>query len=309
MSLDRLATDYVEGVLLPQLHAIGLNEHQRAIIARDVHSRLNSLLARWDDAPFRRTILSIGAEEGSFYEPHDASLDVRALVVVAVRNSLIEDIATQWPVTAALRENHRKIEDAELIAITKAAIEHFRKLDESPTEGLPQVEAREDPFGGLPARYTGAWNALSRLANASSNKVIYEPVDVPVPNLPAPSAPGGPVEDVDVYASGIDAGFDATLLDRLSQIKQGPLPCFFTDCFKGVTRNPEKLFRVIEFVLACQTAFITHNYLLFPTCALRREHFLRPFHGKNGQLEKFSQTAGLTEPHRKALAFVRASIG
>src|SRR5437870_145522 len=94
---------YTRSVLAPQLRSLGLTKKQRAIIVADITMRLESLLSHWHDLGFRRTILLLGTEEGACWEPASANLDVRALVVVAVRNSLIEDIHASHAYTEALR--------------------------------------------------------------------------------------------------------------------------------------------------------------------------------------------------------------
>ena len=60
---------YTQSVLLPQLRSLALSKRQRAIVLEDVSRRLESLLFHWSDLAFRRTILILGTEEASFWEP------------------------------------------------------------------------------------------------------------------------------------------------------------------------------------------------------------------------------------------------
>ena len=87
---------YTQSLLLPQLRSLALSKRQREIVVEDVSRRLESLLSHWSDLAFRRTILILGTEEASFWEPYTASLEIRSLVVVAVRNSLI-DVSDKSP--------------------------------------------------------------------------------------------------------------------------------------------------------------------------------------------------------------------
>jgi hypothetical protein len=80
---------YVRSLLLPQLRSLGLSKRQWEIVIEDVAQRLESLLSHWSDVHFRRAILVLGTEEASFRRPHSASIDIRSLVVVAVRNRAI----------------------------------------------------------------------------------------------------------------------------------------------------------------------------------------------------------------------------
>ena len=71
---------YTQSVLLPQLRSLGLSKRQREIVVEDVLRRLESLLFHWSDQAFRRTILTLGTEEATFWEPQTANLEIRSLV-------------------------------------------------------------------------------------------------------------------------------------------------------------------------------------------------------------------------------------
>ena len=86
---------YVTSILRPQPQTAGLNSRQQSIVVSDARHRLNSLLTHWHDSPFRRTALLLGVEEASFYEPATVDLDIRSMVVVGVRNSLVEDLGAR----------------------------------------------------------------------------------------------------------------------------------------------------------------------------------------------------------------------
>src|SRR3954454_24620278 len=116
---------YTQSVLVPQLQALGLNRRQQEIVAADVAQRLEFLLSHWSDVPFRRTILVLGAEEGSFWEPRSASLDVRSLVVVAVRNSLVTDLNVAQAYTRELRSRKELLPHERMPWITREAVNYF----------------------------------------------------------------------------------------------------------------------------------------------------------------------------------------
>src|ERR1700730_2726779 len=81
----RVIQGYTQSILIPQLRSIGLTKRQRKIVVEDVTLRLESLLPHWNDMPFRCTVLAIGTEEASYWEPRNANIEIRSLVVVAVR--------------------------------------------------------------------------------------------------------------------------------------------------------------------------------------------------------------------------------
>src|SRR4051794_12836097 len=96
-----LIQGYTQSVLIPQLRSLGLSKRQWDIVADDVKQRLESILSHWGDRPFRRTILLLGTEEAVFWEPRTADIEIRSLVVVCVRNSLITDLNAQHAYTKA----------------------------------------------------------------------------------------------------------------------------------------------------------------------------------------------------------------
>ena len=117
---------YVTSILRPQPQTAGLNSRQQSIVVSDARHRLNSLLTHWHDSPFRRTALLLGVEEASFYEPATVDLDIRSMVVVGVRNSLVEDLADDRPATPALTIRRPAITDSGMKSLTIAAINHLR---------------------------------------------------------------------------------------------------------------------------------------------------------------------------------------
>ena len=116
---------YIQFVLLPQLRSLALTKRQRAIVVEDVSRRLESLLFHWSDLEFRRTILILGTEEASFWEPQTASLEIRSLVVVAIRNSLIEDLGAFHPYTKVLESRKKQLRDEQMPSITSEATSYF----------------------------------------------------------------------------------------------------------------------------------------------------------------------------------------
>jgi hypothetical protein len=171
---------YTQSVLAAQLESLGLTQHQREIVVNDVTERLESLLSHWSDVPFRRTVLAIGTEEASFWEPRSASIEIRSLVVVAVRNSLITDLNASRAYTRALRSEKELLPDRQMPWITGEAINYFEATDLDGVHPQPQ----RDMFGSLPRRFPNAWQVLSLLGNSSDQEIacnlpmtVAEPVD------------------------------------------------------------------------------------------------------------------------------------
>ena len=293
----RLVQGYTNSILVPQLASLGLTKRQRKIVAEDVTQRLESLLSHWSDVPFRRTVLVIGTEEASFWEPGSASLDIRSLVVVAVRNSLVTDLNATRAYTKALRSPTEFLPDEKMPWITGEAINYFQAANLDTV----QIQAKRDVFGSLPRRFPNAWHVLSLLGNSSEREIEY--------NLPITRA-----EPVDFSACragdrdfmDIEAGFDPSLNDYLAdvlrKIERKELGLFFSLSFKWITRNPEKLLSIIDHILRFGGTVVTPNYLLSPVYLARRHPLLRPAHFSSEIEAQIANPVGLSERHREALA-------
>src|SRR5437773_2990259 len=148
---------YAQTLLVPQLRSLGLSKRQWGIIVDDVTQRLESLLSHWNDEPFRRTILVLGTEEASFWEPRTANLETRSLVVVTVRNSLIEDLGASHPYIKVLQSRREWLPDERMPWITGEAVKYF----ETANLGAVRARPKRDVFGDLPRRFPNAWHVLS----------------------------------------------------------------------------------------------------------------------------------------------------
>ena len=254
-------------------------------------------MSHWDDEAFRRTILVLAAEEASFWEPRSASLETRSLVLLGVRNSLVEDLGTPRPSVAALKSGRELLPDDRMPWITSEAVKYF---DSANPHNL-RAQPGRDLFGDLPCRFPNAWHVLSLLGNSPGGEIACtfpmmepEPVDSAVARRH--------VERHTVVCSGIDPRLDDHLVQVLGQIKAGDLDLFFSPSFKTITRNPEKLLYIIDSVLRYGGTVLTSNYLLSPTYLARRDPLLRPIH-YNSELEaQLKNPTGLYDRHRDLLA-------
>jgi hypothetical protein len=290
-----------------------LSERQQITVAEDVRQRLDSLLRHWHDKAFRRTVLTPGIEEASFYDPFAAALDVRALVVVAVRNSLIEDLAASRPASVTLKLAGPVLTDSEMPSITGAAIRFFQTIDLNNLESVPQNEIASDIFDSLSAKYPHAWNVLSHLGNSSHVEAEFEQVHAPALELSTAQPSGDETSSsarsvVSSVSSGIDPGFDSGLLNYLDSVRKREVPFFFSDSFKGITRNLNKLYWILDYVLGHGAAVVTHNYYLSPTYLSQRRRLLRHFNFQYEMEQKLSNQTGLKKRHQKAIQFVKVNL-
>lgn len=116
---------YLCSVLQPQLQVMGLNKKQQDLVCGDIHVRLSSLLGNWDDTVFRKTALLLGTEDAIFYQPANVDLEIRALVVVGIRNSMLEDFSADRPFMKEFVSVARCLPDSFVPMITSQAVAFF----------------------------------------------------------------------------------------------------------------------------------------------------------------------------------------
>jgi hypothetical protein len=299
--------EYLGAHLDRRLRALGLRQEERALVLGDVGIRLVSVLGRWRDQEARRTVLLPGREESSFYEPASADPDIRALVVVAVRNSLLEDFAAD-----AGRAAVPFIGDQDIPDITKDAIRFFATVDlDAPVQAY-EGEGESDLFAEIGREFPAAWTALSRLALPDAHEVIYAPTRSAPPGLGVEvgAEPDIPIDGERLAApvlSGMAAEIDAQLVQMLALVRDG-LPFAVFGSFKHCTRNPMKLCRVLEFILGHGGAFVTPNYFISDGYVSRRRALLRPAHFAQDVLGQLRSLSGISRRHKEALRLATSSL-
>ncbi len=199
---------YLDTILFPQLEHLRVHSFPGAIeaVVTDIRRRLQSVLSHWQDMPTRNTLLLLGREEGAFYEPQSASLEIRAFVVVTVRNSLLEDLGIPGAslIPADVPDAEKPMQEADVQPITEAAIRYWQTVDLQGLHVLPPA-AEDDPFGHLRKDAPRAWYVLSSLANARGRTVSFAPCQAPRPSLPKATVEHDP-EERSVVLSGITPG-------------------------------------------------------------------------------------------------------
>src|SRR5205809_490685 len=127
-----LVQGYTQTFLSPQLRSLGLSKRQREIVVEDVTQRLESLLFHWNDLPFRRTILVLGTEEASFWEPRTTD----------VFGSLPRRFPNAWHVLALLGNS---TESEVRCDLPMAAAEPMELFPRGAAEPHTEIESGIDP--------------------------------------------------------------------------------------------------------------------------------------------------------------------
>lgn len=293
--------EYLERILIPRLSSYGLRAEHYLQVVQDIQTRLAAVIARWNDVEFRKTVLFLGLEEAFFYSPPTVDLDTRSLVVVAIRNSLLEALHSSRP-TPNVNLPIRVISDLQIRDITTEAARFFSQVDlarvttEAPADDV-------DPFRHLPQRYPTAWKAISELS-----KHVWSAFEPVVSSCPPVDSSGlmlqVPPDDHAVILSGIDPTIDPRLAQNLREVTQQPSRPFFVDSFKMLTRHVDKLMYVLEVLLCSKATFVSYNYYITNGYVARRKELLRPAHTPADMAAKMRHMVGLRPSHRKALLAV-----
>ncbi len=291
---------YCGSILNARLRGYGVNKDKRRAVCDDVEARLRALLSCWHDEQFRRTVLLLGREEAQFWNPSTAPLDVRALVVLCVRNSAIEELAS----TVGSRHQAQVIPDEDMPLLTGEAIEYFSKVDLN--TAATTAGTQPNLFRTLPQRFPNAWKALAALAASSQASSTYDAAVLPAEGLPAGAAQFRKLARNQVVASAIDASLDPQLANALNEIRVGRVPVFIVPGFSRLTRNPAKLLAVIDYVLRHSAMFVTNNYAFGGGCALQRVPLQRPPHDADETEAAWHDKTGLAPQHAELLGLVAA---
>ena len=298
---------YLNNTLKPQLAALYAPDAFSYTI-RTVREQMLSAISHWNDVPFRKALLIIGEEEGSFYLPN-ADLDIRKFVVVTLRNSALESLHAD---NSQPTRHSRQLTPEDLKAITSAAIEYFMKVDfQALSNEIGLLE--NDIYGDIAKKYPASWMALTQIANTTRQVIEYEPVSIiEQPNLnmlkpqTAVSRSFREKQSEAIHlttADGYSMTIDQALLHLLKAVIENDIP-FVGDGFKAISRNIEKLLAVMEYILGHDRMYITTNFLIKNGYVERRLKPLKPANEQRGIIRNWMDAAGLAKQHKSWLKAV-----
>ena len=285
--------EYLYNVLGNQLGEIKYRYRER--ILNDIKNRMCSLLSRWNQEDFRRTILFVTDEEALFYEPA-APKDVKRFVVAAIRNSMLEVAASVNCNELKMRE---PLSDEKIRIITSSAICYFKECQ---FETL-QEEARNlryiDVYGEAIQKYPLAWTVLKRAAAANNSEEEFEKIQGA--NQRNIGEDFGINTCKTAICDGYSLEFDDYLKETLGDVVSGRAEIFYVDSFKGLTRNFEKILHVLQIVLQHENAFVTCNYYISNGRIEKRKKILRAFHSEKDMFDNMRNLNGLPTFFRDVL--------
>jgi hypothetical protein len=294
--MARFCREILPGILV---EASGVAAPDAHLVADDVLLRAEAA-ARLDSASCE--VLAAPFYEESFsHEPDEASAWMKAITTLVIRNSYLEEVHTNGPVTAG-----------GITGITTYGLGPLSHLIAARRRGGPRTDAREDPFVGLAELYPRAWaclNAVRISLNCGGGMVGYRQPEAPIPGLPDISevTEAPPADHLEMPSdafkgavfSGIDPRFDQYAFELLKAAEDGEMLLTLSSLSR-ISRNSCKLHRVLEFLLAHHARILTTNYLLTGKEAwVRRRELVKP--QSKAPMDGLRNWSGLSGAHKKTV--------
>lgn len=262
---------YLNDILSDQLKSAGMPYSYVKRVMEDIRNRMLSCLSFWNREQDRKAILFFSLEEALFYEPK-AREGIREFVVTTIRNSMLEIAAS---------ENYRKLKlhaplsNEQIKSITMEAIKYFDKMDfEEMCKNIN--EEFENVYFSAIEKYPLAWNTIKNLANLNDDEMEF-PIE----------AGKGTKEKSDinlesigkaVVCDGYTLEFDVQLADTIKSVISGEMRALYSDCFKMVSRNFEKVLHILQILLENEKSFCTCNYYISVNHLEKRRRILKAAH-------------------------------
>lgn len=245
-----LVCRYVDSFLQRWFALRGVPAEETAEPLADVRARLLALAARWDSPARTLPLLAPYFELADWHQPQELPLSIRALAVVGVRNSALEDLHLAG-----------RIEQWDWRVITQAAAHALDRFGLVPA-GESVVDM--DPFEGLCEEFPTARAAFRALAELRpGGETTWERPDVAPPApLEADATIRLSPEGVEVQHA-MDGRVSARIATLLSECVHGE-GRLLVPSLKHVSRNPRKLWRVADYVLGHGSSIVTANVNIGP---------------------------------------------
>lgn len=232
----------------------------------DVLDRLSALAERTDDREQLLGLLAQSIELARWNGPADVPLVLRAVAVMGVRNSQLEDAHIGVDV------------DAEQM-IRRISLAAARCLREGFPTGFRGRPDADDPFAGIgPESYPRAWAAFCALARLRPGEgATLAPIETPRVEFSAVGAPRGARGKEPVVLSAMQEEIEGPLAARIEDLREHRADALMVPSLKFITRHPRKLARVVELVLQAKAPLVSANLLIEPTQVRLGSRTLNPY--------------------------------
>lgn len=284
-----------------QLEKFGIFSNQ--IILDNVKSQIFSVLEVWNDKETRNGILFFSMEIAKFYQP-DFNIYLKSFVATAIRNSLIESAGSDFYQDLGFE---RQLKDEEIKQITSYAITYFKKFSfEKACQEMQTIDF-SNSYLEIIKKYPLAWDIVRKMGNLKSLDMYFEPIVVEKEKMLKinPENVAKINDEGCVIEDGMTLSFNQTLCEMLEVAVTNPEIGFFSDSFKYVSRNFEKILMIIQYLLERNSKFVTFNYYFSNGYISQRKNLLKPSHSSEEIGKKLRQTRDISSKHKRSLELLK----
>ncbi|HXE43839.1 MAG TPA: SEC-C metal-binding domain-containing protein [Conexibacter sp.] len=252
-----IADEFVDSSLARWVEAWCKAEQESEPALQDVRERLHALVNRWDINERIEPLIAPFLEVADQHEPVEVPVRLRALALLGVRNSALEDLHLA---DVILQDDWSML--------TQAAAHALSRIADAPPDVDPGLV---DPFEGVLEVNPTATSAFVALAGLSPGEEVSwaqperELPEVPTGDVAQRMLPGGYE-----VRHAMDAGISIRLAEIMRQRAEDK-GVLVAPSLKHLSRNPSTLFRVVDILLAHGATIATANVLLAPDRIVRRE--------------------------------------
>lgn len=287
--------DYLDKKLYFQLRERGIKYRYIQQVQNDIKNRMYSLLSVWSNKKKREAILLLAREEANYYIPK-ANDDVRAFVVTTIRNSMLEIAASDSCMQFKMSE---PLSNEDIQQITQEAILFFDGINFEILEQELDTDFT-DVYEEAIKKYPLAWKVIFELANMETQETVcdFRPSENEmdrdtVIEVTSPQT---------VICDGYTLEFDDYLKQVIGEVISGMADIYYSDCFKMISRNFEKVLHVLQILLENDCVVCTSNYYISTKCLSKRSKLVRAAHTEKDAITKQSNLSGTTGKLREVLS-------
>lgn len=287
--------DYLDKKLYFQLRERGIKYQYIQKVQNDIKNRMYSLLSVWGNKKKREGILLLAREEANYYMPK-ANDDVRAFVVTTIRNSMLEIAASDSCMQFRMSE---PLSNEDIQRITQEAIRFFDGINFEILEQELDTDFT-DVYEEAIQKYPLAWKVIFELANMETQETDC---DFKIPeNEMDRDTPTEVTSTQTVICDGYTLEFDDYLKQVIGEVISGMVDIYYSDCFKMISRNYEKVLHVLQILLENDCVVCTSNYYISTKCLSKRSKLARAAHTEKDAINKLSNLSGTTGKLREVLS-------
>lgn len=151
---------------------------------------------------------------------------------------------------------------------------------------IKEIETVENVYKTAFDKYPLAWESLYKLANLKEAKCFIEERTMPGRKEAITENDLNKLQTT--ICNGFTLEFDENLREAIRKAISEVSGCFYSDCFKMVSRNFEKVLHVLQIILEHDAVFCTCNYYISCHYIEKRKHILRAAHNSEDVIKNMN---------------------